>query len=291
MLNPHDPEVPRGGRLVRGRHVPAAGGRVPPLLVPGRHNRSQMRHLPATAAAWGGATRGDRRGLADFGGLPQRLERFAVIDGRRSTTIRRPPRPNRPSPPWMRWRAGLAAGRRPRRAPISTLWRGDRPRARGAALFGSVAAILAGGIEAHGARFPAPRSRHGRGPAWCWDGRSLAKRSCFRRPLQPRSVLQFRQRGRKFVELVSALAKRPDRQRRDPRRTTESPWRSTPHASRPWPRRPMWYMDAAVAEEVALARAKCVNQEGVPYESRPLRTDRGRGRSRRKGPPAAASAA
>ena len=101
VLNTLDAEVASWLPMVRGRaiemvestrHTPCAdpahgvcGLRfdLPPLSVPGEHNRINAACAAAAAAAAGCADSDIRRGLEMFRGLPQRLERIATIDGRR----------------------------------------------------------------------------------------------------------------------------------------------------------------------------------------------------------------
>ena len=99
VLNTFDAEVASWLPLVRGRPIgrwsPArlcrsrtrvCGVRLddlPPLPVPGEHNRINAACAAAAAAAAGCSASEIRRGLEAFRGLPQRLEWFAVIDGRR----------------------------------------------------------------------------------------------------------------------------------------------------------------------------------------------------------------
>ena len=84
VLNSYDAEANSWRRLVRGQllELPPLE-ELPKLQLPGRHNLINA----ACAAAAGGGAGCDgpaiRRGLENFQGLPQRLEWFAVIDGRR----------------------------------------------------------------------------------------------------------------------------------------------------------------------------------------------------------------
>jgi UDP-N-acetylmuramoylalanine--D-glutamate ligase len=83
VLNVHDPEVATWGNKVSGRLLPLPLlADLPPLPVPGEHNRVDA--ACAAAAALGAGCDFDvvQRGLQNYCALPQRLERVAVIDGR-----------------------------------------------------------------------------------------------------------------------------------------------------------------------------------------------------------------
>ncbi len=84
VLNPHDGQVARWGDLVRGRLLEVVDEhRLPPLAVPGPHNRRNAA-LAATAALEIGCSESSvRRGLADFAGLPHRLQPIGSLEGRK----------------------------------------------------------------------------------------------------------------------------------------------------------------------------------------------------------------
>ena len=83
VLNTHDRRLASWDRLVRGRLLPlAADDALPCLPVPGWHNRMNAA-CAATAALAAGCNRDAiDRGLQSFGGLPQRMELIAEIEGR-----------------------------------------------------------------------------------------------------------------------------------------------------------------------------------------------------------------
>jgi UDP-N-acetylmuramoylalanine--D-glutamate ligase len=84
VLNTHDAEVASWQPLVRGRCVPPVPlADIPPLSVPGEHNRINAACAAAAALEVGCDAEAVGRGLRAFRGLPQRLELFATVDGRR----------------------------------------------------------------------------------------------------------------------------------------------------------------------------------------------------------------
>ncbi|HEV3344674.1 MAG TPA: UDP-N-acetylmuramoyl-L-alanine--D-glutamate ligase [Pirellulales bacterium] len=83
VLNGGDPVVLGWRHLARGRvHVVQTDDPVPPLGVPGAHNRRNAACAAAAAEAARCSPAAIRRGLQDFRGLPHRLELVAEIDGR-----------------------------------------------------------------------------------------------------------------------------------------------------------------------------------------------------------------
>ena len=83
VLNTHDRRLGAWDRLVRGRLLPlVADDELPPLQVPGWHNRLNA-VCAATAALGAGCNRAAiDRGLQSFHGLPQRMEPIAQTAGR-----------------------------------------------------------------------------------------------------------------------------------------------------------------------------------------------------------------
>lgn len=84
VLNLEDAEVASWRGLVRGRcmQIPA-DEEIPTLLVPGRHNRRNAASAAAAAKAAGYDWADILRGLAEFRGLPHRLEFVGEVQGRR----------------------------------------------------------------------------------------------------------------------------------------------------------------------------------------------------------------
>ncbi|MGH7134335.1 MAG: UDP-N-acetylmuramoyl-L-alanine--D-glutamate ligase [Pirellulales bacterium] len=84
VLNTDAPLLADWQNRACGRVVMVDGDQdVPPLCVPGRHNRRNAACAASAARAVGCSPEAIRRGLADFGGLPHRLELVAEVEERR----------------------------------------------------------------------------------------------------------------------------------------------------------------------------------------------------------------
>jgi UDP-N-acetylmuramoylalanine-D-glutamate ligase len=117
VLNTGDDVVARWDRLVRGRVLaPLPLHDLPPLAVPGEHNRINAACAAAAAVAIGCRSEAIRDGLRSFRGLRSDWNWWPRSPGGDSTTIPPLPRPSRPS-----WRCGLSRGR-------AGCWPGARPR-------------------------------------------------------------------------------------------------------------------------------------------------------------------
>ncbi len=215
ILNPFDAEASSWGPLVRGEQLPLPPlEELPPLRLPGRHNL--LNAACAAAAARGALGRQvSLAGLATFSGLPQRLEWFAVVDGRRfyndsaattpESTVAALEALDRPV-----W---LLAGGADKGCDFGPLATAIARRAAGVALFGAVAEMLEGRIAAEDARLPfAAVGTMGEALRWCWE-RSRPGDAIVLSPAcsSHDQFCNFRQRGQQFVELVAALAGRADR--------------------------------------------------------------------------------
>ncbi len=223
VLNSFDAEVASWSPLVRGRHAPCADIRTRRvrntmttcrrLQVPGRHNRINAACAAAAAMAAGCRREDVRRGLEGFRGLPQRLEWFAVVDGRRfynDSTATTPESTiaalrSLDVPVWL-----LAGGKskgfdfRPLAAEIVG-------RARGAAFFGSAREELLAQVTARAPSFPcAAVETLEEALSWCWP-RSEPGEAIVLSPAcaSTDQFLNFRQRGERFVELVGHIANLP----------------------------------------------------------------------------------
>lgn len=211
VLNPLDAEVCNWSALARGRLAAPPGlEEIPPLAVPGRHNRINAACAAAAAMAAGCDAAAVRSGLESFAGLPQRLERIAAIRGRRfynDSTATTPESAvaaleSLDGPVW------LLAGGRSKGFDFGPLAEAIAGRARGAAFFGSSRGELAAGVMARNAAFDsAVVETLDEALDWCWR-RSQPGDSIVLSPACA-STDQFRnfhQRGRRFAELVGALA-------------------------------------------------------------------------------------
>ena len=84
VLNDRDAETARWRSLARGRvATPWRDERIPPLTVPGLHNRANAACAAAAAEALGCTSETIERALGEFRGLPHRLELVAEIEGRK----------------------------------------------------------------------------------------------------------------------------------------------------------------------------------------------------------------
>ena len=83
VLNDADREVATWNGLVRGLQIPLLEDSIiPPLSVPGKHNRQNAACAGAAARAFGVPEHDIRVGLAAFSGLPHRLQRVGECHGR-----------------------------------------------------------------------------------------------------------------------------------------------------------------------------------------------------------------
>lgn len=84
VLNMADPEVATWARFVQGQRLdPFDDAKIPPLQVPGTHNRQNAAMAAAAAVAIGVSEEAVAQGLAQYTALPQRLELVAEIGSRR----------------------------------------------------------------------------------------------------------------------------------------------------------------------------------------------------------------
>jgi UDP-N-acetylmuramoylalanine--D-glutamate ligase len=145
VLSLTDNEVSRWRSLVRGRlAAPWGEDELPPLRVPGVHNRTNASLAAAAAAELACAEESIRQGLADFAGLPHRLEFVAEIQGRRFYNDSKATTPEAAiaalaafdAPVW------LLAGGYAKGGNYDLLARTVATQARGVALFGQAAGML-----------------------------------------------------------------------------------------------------------------------------------------------------
>jgi UDP-N-acetylmuramoylalanine--D-glutamate ligase len=215
VLNTHDAEVSTWEPMVRGRLVPLPElEEIPPLAVPGEHNRINAACAAAAAQAVGCPWESIRRGLAEFRGLPQRLELVGGVAGRQfyndstSTTPESTIAALRALEPPV-W---LLAGGKDKGLDFGDLAAAAVEKARGAAFFGSVRQVLWGWVAARNPQFPCTAvETMAEAFDWCWT----RSRPCESIVLSPgaASVDQFRnfrQRGEMFDKLVRNLKGKVD---------------------------------------------------------------------------------
>jgi UDP-N-acetylmuramoylalanine--D-glutamate ligase len=241
VLNTLDAEVASWARLIRGRliavgastikprpvvaprnatggrgFVGATGGRgfmvddVPPLCVPGEHNR--INAACAAAAAMAAGCQGDaiRRGLEQFRGLPQRLEWFATIEGRRfyNDSAATTPESTIAALRSLDMPVWLLAGGKSKGFDFASLAAEIGWRASGAAFFGTAGEELRLRATTQARQFPCIAvETMEKALRWCW----LRSRPAEAIVLSPAcaSTDQFRnfqRRGRRFAALVERLA-------------------------------------------------------------------------------------
>ena len=211
VLNVHDPELAAWEPLVRGRCLPpVALEEIPPLAVPGEHNRVNAACAAAAALAAACPWTSIRKGLGEFRGLPQRLEQVAVVEGRQfyNDSAATTPESTIAALEALRGPVWLLAGGQDKGLDYGDLGAAVVQHARGAAFFGSTRELLTGWVTGLDPAFP------------CTDTETLADALdwCWRRSRPGDCILlspacsshdqfcNFRQRGEEFVERIRALA-------------------------------------------------------------------------------------
>jgi UDP-N-acetylmuramoylalanine--D-glutamate ligase len=215
VLNTLDAEVAAWGKLVRGRRVPLLpDGEIPPLAMPGEHNRQNALCAATAARAAGCTAESVRAGLASFATLPQRLEPIGEIAGRRLyndsssttpdstiaglTTLERPT-----------W---LLAGGSDKGVDFGRLIAAIAEHARGAAFYGSVRGALHRSLIAFAPGFPSTAvETMPEALLWCWHRSRPGDAIVLSPACASHDQFQnFRERGETFARLVQALAARSD---------------------------------------------------------------------------------
>ncbi len=235
VLNTFDTEVPSWLPLVRGRailvggadipvcHVgagteaqtdknvcsPVSLGDLPPLSVPGEHNRINAACAAAAAAAIGYDDGDIRRGLATFRGLPQRLEHIATVGGRRfyNDSTATTPESTIAALHSLELPVWLMAGGKSKGFDFRPLAAEIVRHARGAALFGAARNELLEAVAAVDARFACVSVETMQEALdWCWR-RSRPGEAIVLSPAcaSTDQFRNFRERGQRFAELVGAL--------------------------------------------------------------------------------------
>jgi UDP-N-acetylmuramoylalanine--D-glutamate ligase len=211
VLNTFDPEVASWAPLVRGRQVELSSpDALPHLSLPGRHNRINAGCAAAAAAAAGCDGEAIRRGLEQFRGLPQRLEWFAVIEGRRFYNDATATTPESTAaalesldvPVW------LLVGGKSKGFDFGPLAATIVARAQGVAAFGMARNEIHREVTARASQFPcAVVETMRQALGWCWQ-RSRPGDAIVLSPACA-STDQFRnfhERGQRFVELTDGLS-------------------------------------------------------------------------------------
>jgi UDP-N-acetylmuramoylalanine--D-glutamate ligase len=208
--NPFDCDVTRWRPLAAGRVAePWPLEQVPKLSVPGGHNRQNAALAAAAARAVGCERAAIERGLAGFTGLPQRLERCAVVAGRQFYNDSTATTPDSaiaalvslPEPAW------LLAGGRTKGCDFGPLAAVIVRRARGAAFYGECRAELQRLVLARQPDFPCMATeRLDEALAWCFAQSAPGEAIVLSPGCASTDQYQnFRQRGKRFVELADRL--------------------------------------------------------------------------------------
>jgi len=215
VLNTHDAEVATWEPMVRGRLVPLpALDEIPPLAVPGEHNRINAACAAAAAQAVGCPWESIRQGLAEFRALPQRLEPVGSVAGRQfyndstSTT----PESTVAALRTLQGPVWLLAGGKDKGLDFGDLAAAVVEKARGAAFFGSVRQMLQGWVTARDPQFPCTTvETMAEALDWCWT-RSRPGETIVLSPgaASGDQFRNFRQRGERFDELVRDLKGKTD---------------------------------------------------------------------------------
>jgi len=210
VLNAHDAEVSSWQPLIRGKRQPLPDfDGLPPLGVPGEHNRLNAALSAAAAAAAGCSPKSIHDGLAGFRGLPMRLEWMAVVGGRRFLNDSTSTTPESTAaalqsidePVW------LIAGGRDKGCDLAKLTVAAAKTARGAAFFGETGEKLRKETSALAPSFPCTAvETMDEALDWCWQ-RSGAEEVILLSPgcSSGDQFRDFRHRGQRFTDLVGAM--------------------------------------------------------------------------------------
>lgn len=210
VLNTHDGEVASWENLVQGRRLtPVAIDRIPPLPVPGQHNRINAVCAATAAMGVGCSETAVRRALESFRPLPQRLERFADVGGRAfySDSAATTPESTAAALASLDGPVWLLAGGRDKGCDFEKLIAAIAENAAGAAFFGQTGPMLRRRVAARNPTIDCTAT-HAMDDAlaWCWE-RSQPGEAIVFSPGCPSTdqFTNYRQRGERFVELVRTL--------------------------------------------------------------------------------------
>lgn len=210
VFDPGDGELHRWRRLVRGEFLaPWPLHRLPPLRLPGEHNRRNAALAAAAAEAAGCGPDAIAAGLAAFAGLPQRLERLATVAGRLIVDDSAATTPHStlaalaavPSPRW------LIAGGSDKQTPLGPLVSAIADRASGAAFFGAMGPRLGKMLAAVAPGLPAAVcTTLDEALDWCLRKSRPGETILFSPALASHDQFRnYRQRGKHFARLVASL--------------------------------------------------------------------------------------
>ncbi|HUY33772.1 MAG TPA: UDP-N-acetylmuramoyl-L-alanine--D-glutamate ligase [Pirellulales bacterium] len=223
VINPLDPVVGRWAPPARGRSVgPAADEHIPPLAVPGMHNRSNAACAAALAGALGCSLAAIERGLSRFKGLPHRLQFVGEVAGRRfyDDSMATTPESVMAAVDTLAPRGWFLVGGKDKGCDFNPLIEKLATAARGVGCFGAARDTLAAMLARRAPRrVYASFETMAEALAWCWE-HSRADDSIALSPgcASHDQFRDYRHRGATFVTLVRALAARRDQVRQAPAR-------------------------------------------------------------------------
>ena len=177
--------------------------------MPGEHNRINAACAAAAASAVGCTDDDIRRGLDSFQALPQRLEWFATVEGRRfyNDSAATTPESTIAALRSLEVPIWLLAGGKSKGADFDPLAAEMVAHARGAAMFGAAAREISDRVAAHSSHFPCVTvDTMAEALQWCWTHSRpgdaiLLSPAC----ASTDQFRNFQQRGQRFVELVHQL--------------------------------------------------------------------------------------
>ena len=214
VLNARDAEVASWRPLVRGHLVSTPElDDLPPLAVPGEHNRINAACAAAAAMAAGCGDGEVRQGLRRFVGLPQRLESIADITGRRfyNDSAATTPESTVAALRSLDVHVWLLAGGAAKGCDFGPLTAEIVRRARGAAFFGAVREKLLERVASIDRRFPCIAVETlDEALQWCWMRCRSGEAIVFSPGCAGTDQFRnYRRRGECFVELVGRLDNLP----------------------------------------------------------------------------------
>ncbi len=216
VLDTHDQELARWTPFVRGQLLePLDDERIPALKIPGLHNRRNAACAAATAAGLHCSLGAIERGLAEFRGLPHRLE--LVLEARErkfyNDSMATTPESVMAAIDALGNRSWLLVGGYDKGVDYSTLIAKLARSVRGATFYGAVREKLAALISRHetAGDFHACETL-AEAVAWCFD-RSRAGDSIALSPgcASYDQFRDYRHRAAEFFKIAQALARRYDR--------------------------------------------------------------------------------
>ncbi len=220
VLNPWDPELASWAALARGRTCGAWPlEAIPPLAVPGIHNRHNAACAAAAALAAGASAGAVRDALRAFCGLEHRLQWVANVAGRRiyNDSKATTPAATMAALAALEGDVWLLAGGTSKGAAFDALARTIITRARGAAFFGAARDELRHCVQSQRAGFSILATEQlGDALDWCWR-QSRAGDAIVLSPAcaSHDQFRDFQERGEMFCRLVRDIETRVPRAKKE----------------------------------------------------------------------------